>query len=105
MLRIDPVQPRPMTTTSADFMVVGMASRLLAEDRHWPERVDLAGLCHPILEVGAGAGETDHLPAAHVAVASVHRVGEVTLFGVRQQLNKKLQGLDARQRDAALLKK
>jgi len=32
---------------------------------------------HPVVKSGSSAGESNHLPSAHVAIAAVHGIGEV----------------------------
>src|SRR5690348_7018430 len=98
-----PVQPRPITTTS--FAGSLCAIRLLqfahssdvSAQRASLRPVRMAGdadrrQCHalvvtldPLAIIVVRAGKADHLPADHVLVAAIDRIGEESVLGVLEQ--------------------
>src|SRR5947209_7090465 len=80
--RIEPVQPRPMTTTSFLGSLRDIGPSTLrrpfraAGDAHRRQRKPLVVAVDPIQIVVSGARKADHLPRRHVAVAAVDRIGE-----------------------------
>src|SRR6185437_9133285 len=94
--RIEPVQPRPMITTSVDGSMRVMAFALgrgggsmrepigPAGDTDGRQREALVVALDPVAIVVAGAGKADHFPADHVAVAAIDRIGEEALLRVVQ---------------------
>lgn len=55
----------------------------------------------PVAIVVTNAGKTDHLPAGHVAIAAVDRIGEESFGHVLQQCAKKALRFDAVEFDVA----
>src|SRR5579859_1558278 len=96
--RIEPVQPSPTITTSVDGSVrvmtgiprCGGASMRdpigPAGDADRRQREALVVAVDPVAIVVAGAGKAHHLPADHVAIAAIDRIGEEALARVVQQL-------------------
>src|SRR5690348_3333059 len=113
--RIEPVQPRPMITTSVDGSMRVMAcalahcgasmgdpSRPAGDADRW-QRVALVVALDPVAVVVARAREAQHLPADHVAVAAIDRIGEEALARVGQYLLEQPLGAGAVELDRALL--
>src|SRR5665213_1919617 len=81
LARIQPVQPRPMMTTSFLGSLRAMALPLrrpfrAACETHWRQWIGLVVTIDPVEIIVAGAGEADHLPGHHVAIAAIDRIGE-----------------------------
>src|SRR5215470_13214886 len=79
----DPVQPSPMMTTSFLGSLRAMSLPLQScrpfgatRDADRRQREFLVMAVDPVQIVVPGAGEADHFPRDHVAVAAVNRVGE-----------------------------
>jgi hypothetical protein len=72
-----------------------------AGDAHRRQVVLDAGAVDPVGEVGARAGEADHLPGRGVLVAAVDGVAEIALLGVLQQEAEEVFSAHAVERDAA----
>src|SRR5438105_3180970 len=81
---IEPVQPSPMITTSFLGSIRAMALGLLSIDgdrAFWIRHVMLADM---VAVVVARPGKADHLPARHVLIAAIERIGEKALHRVLQ---------------------
>src|SRR5689334_1196612 len=112
---IEPTSPLPTTTTSTGFNFVAATlfplalldhdvlcealrvdlrvSELDVENAHRLGAIQLGFI--DVLPVGAGgqAGKSQEFPARLAAVAAVHRVGKITLFGIApEQVEEKLRG-------------
>src|SRR6185503_19030487 len=88
---IEPVQPRPTMTTSLCGSLRAMSARLrcpvgTAGDGDGRQREAFVMPVDPVEVIVAGAGEADHLPGDHVAVAAVDRVGKEALLDVLERL-------------------
>src|SRR6266702_8826496 len=91
--RIEPVQPRPMITAS----FLGSTRAISAShpvDGNRPVRIGLVVLVDMVAIVVARAGEADHLPARHILVAAIERIGEEAFHGVLQHQLEKLLGAE-----------
>src|SRR6185437_12748373 len=97
--RIEPVQPRPTITTSVAGNFRVMISIPPTQGSGWlrspfgsagnadrGQRIAFVVPFDPVPVIIAGSGKSDHLPADHVAVATVDRVCEEPLLRVCQQL-------------------
>src|SRR4051812_17001557 len=91
---IDPVQPRPMMTTSffGSLRAMGVSSTAFrrpvhsARDADGRKRKALVVTVDPVEIVVARAGVPDHPPRDHVAVAAIDRIGKETLLHVLDRL-------------------
>src|SRR5689334_21623900 len=89
--RIEPVQPRPMITTSLCGSLRAILSLFrrpfrTAGESDRRQRKALVMAIDPVEIVVARAREADHFPRAHVAVAAVQRVGEEALLDILDRL-------------------
>src|ERR1700722_4989407 len=69
--------------------MVMAASGGLADDADGRQRVGFGVALDPVAIVVAGAGEADHLPCGHIAVAAIDGIGEEALPRVGQHLLEK----------------
>src|SRR5690606_31218083 len=94
--RIAPVHPKPTSTTSTGgkflamslpfparflFFAAALSGRIPGRTAHEADGLDVnrrAVVIEKIAIVVAGAGEAHELPANHVAVAAIDRIGEET---------------------------
>src|SRR5690242_4354690 len=89
--RIEPVQPSPTITTSVDGSVRVMTCIARGDGPSMGDPIGSAGdadrrqrealvvALDPVAIVVAGARKPQHLPADHVAVAAIERIGEEAL--------------------------
>src|SRR5262245_2774344 len=87
LARMPPVQPSPTMTMSADLSFVAMtASSAQVPDGLRGHVVRLVAVFPDVVLVHPDrAGEADHLPHRGVAIAAIHRVGEIPFHGVVQE--------------------
>src|SRR5450755_1987038 len=94
-----PVHPKPTNTASTGLSVVVTALSLhptrTAFETHRRIGDTLAVPGHPFLVVIVGAGESDHLPGAHILIAAVDGIGEVAFLGVLQKHREESLTVDA----------
>src|SRR5258708_11152902 len=112
---IEPVQPRPTITTSVDGSLrvivlvleswrrLRRCSRARAADADGRQGIALVVAIDPVAVVVLGAGEADHLPPDHAAIAAVDGIGEESLAGGVQHLLEEPGGAGAGEGDRALL--
>src|SRR5258708_17425820 len=91
--RIEPVQPRPMITAS--FLGSRRAISHLAVKGNGALGIGLIVFFDMVAVVVTRAGKADHLPARHVSVAAIERIGEETFHGVLQHQLEKSLGAEA----------
>src|SRR5262249_41092437 len=86
--RMLPVNPTPMQTASTSLSMIAITRSRLGKVRDRARRlvVFLAEIFGDLLPIGRReAGVANHLPARHVAVAAIDRVGEKALHGDLQK--------------------
>src|SRR5262249_39420116 len=83
---IEPVQPRPMMTTSFFGSFCAMATSMIGEPFGAPDDADrrqregLVVAIDPVEIVVACARKADHFPGRHVAVSAIERISEEALL-------------------------
>src|SRR6476659_3892381 len=92
--RIAPVQPSPMITASF-FGIKRAKSATQPVDGDRPLGIGDIVLADMIAIVVTRAGEANHLPARHVAVAAIKRVGEKAFHGILQHQLEEFLGAEA----------
>src|SRR5882762_7671132 len=89
---IAPVQPRPMITAS--FLGSSLAILRLPINGNGAFGIRLVVLADMVAIIVTRAGKADHLPARHVLVAAIERIGEEAFHGVLQHQFEKLLGAE-----------
>src|SRR5580700_10757144 len=94
-----PVQPKPTSTASTGLRVVVIVLSLPPAGPAFEAdgRIGdgLSMVSHPFLIIVVGAREADHLPCAHISIAAINRIGEITFLGVLQEHGKEGFTVDA----------
>src|SRR5262245_28040982 len=90
---IEPVQPRPMMTTSFLGSLPAMAASASlrcpvrsAHDADRRKRKALVVTADPVEIIVARPRKSDHSPRDHVAIAAMDRISKEPLFDVRENL-------------------
>src|SRR5579871_656221 len=109
---IEPVQPRPMMTTSLRGSLramdgwCGSAARYparCARDGHRRMRIALVVPIDPVAIVVVRTGVADHLPGTHGAIAPVERIGEEAGLQVHDEVLEEVLRIDPLELDRAAL--